>query len=63
MMMEEEMFKSMEGRRVFIETHSSRRYTGTIEKVESGFIKLLDKFKSIVFISINEVNIIQEDSR
>jgi len=53
--------KEMIGMKVFIETASSRRYTGTIKLIENGFVKLLDKYNALIFIATSDINILQEE--
>lgn len=53
--------KEFEGKKVFIELKSRRRYSGKVKVVENDFLKLLDKYNQLVFINIAEINIISEE--
>jgi len=58
--------KKMEGKKVFIETKSSRKYSGKLLSVDDSknlvqFINLEDKFGKPVCISIDEIKLIQEE--
>lgn len=58
--MNEEQMKELIDKRVFLETNTGRRYTGKVLSIENGFIKLLDKFNAKVYVSIDELNFIEE---
>lgn len=58
-----EKFKELEGKKVFIETKSNRRYSGIIIEVDNGLIKLLDKYDTTVYIDAEDINLLQEENR
>ena len=55
----------MVGRKVFVELNSGRKYTGVIEDIDPilKLVKLLDKFNNIIYFSLTEINVLQEESR
>lgn len=52
-------------KRVYIETQNNRVYSGTVINVDISktftYLMIKDKFGKIVFISVNEIKIIQEE--
>ena len=58
-----EIDKEIEGKKVFIELKTGRRYSGIVKKVENDFIKLIDKFNSLVYINFEEIIVLQEEGR
>ena len=61
-----EGIKKMEGKKVFIETKSSRRYSVKLLSIDDPnspvqFINLEDKFGKPVCISVEEIKLIQEE--
>ena len=54
-------WKELEGKKVYIELKSGRRYSGKVISYENHFFKIIDKFGSTIFISIDELNVIQEE--
>ena len=55
------------GKKVFIETKSSRRYSGKLLSIDDPknlvqFINLEDKYGKPVCISIEEINLIQQEN-
>ncbi len=65
MMMMMEKIKALEGKIVYIETNSKRKYTATIISVDEDlkFIHLSDKYQEEVWISLNEISLLQEVKR
>ncbi|KKK54581.1 hypothetical protein LCGC14_3083270 [marine sediment metagenome] len=57
-----EKFKELEGKRVFIELKTGRRYSGVIQTVENDFVKILDKYKMLVYIDSAEIRVCQEEA-
>ena len=55
-----ENLKEIEGKKIFVELKTGRRYTGIVQIVENGFIKLLDKFNSLVYINEEEIIFLEE---
>jgi len=53
-------WKDLEGKKVFIELKNGRRYTANVIKYDNHFFKIVDKFGSTIFISIDEINLIEE---
>ena len=56
------MFEEMVGRRVYIILKSGRKYTAFVDDVEGSLLKIRDKYGKIVYISSNEISIIQEEN-
>lgn len=56
-----EKFKELEGKKVFIELKTGRRYSGVIQTVENDFVKILDKYKMLVYIDSDEIRVCQEE--
>lgn len=55
-----ENLKEIEGKKIFVELKTGRRYTGVVKSVENGFVKLLDKFNSLVYINEEEIIFLEE---
>jgi hypothetical protein len=57
--------KEMEGKRVYIETVSRRKYTGTIISVDIDlkFLSMQDKYGEKVWIAFSDIKLLQEERR
>jgi len=63
--MENEGWKDYEGKNVYIETRSNRRYSGKVILVEIKepliWISIIDKFGAKITFVHSEINLIQEE--
>jgi len=57
--------KEMEGRKIYLETSSNRKYSGIIANVDLdlSFIKLIDKFGETIWINFSEIKVLQEEKQ
>ena len=61
-------WKQLEGKKVYVETNSNRKYQGIVKEVSDAdavnrFIYLKDKYNEIIIISISDIKLIQEESK
>lgn len=58
--------KNLEGKSVFIETKTGRKYSGLVEEVSDFgngliFISITDKFNMWVTLALNDISVIEEE--
>lgn len=49
-------------KKVFIQTKSGRKYVGIVDVVTPKFLFLIDKYKRIVSIQLDDLSIVQEEN-
>jgi hypothetical protein len=58
-----EGLKLMEGKRVYVELNSGRKYSGKVKIVDEkiSMVCIVDKFGDLVWFAVSEINVFQEE--